>query len=297
MKMIMTMNSVIYLKRTLFLKLFCLLYLSIASVLCVADDHKTNLLATLKIQGELTQGSAVIGKLPENAKLYVNDRLIKSTSSGDFFLGFGRDEMLEQVLLLKTAAGKQVSDTITLKKRKYSLQKVNGVPQKTVSPSKDSLKRIREENALVSQARAPITEHTFFLEKFTAPMDGPITGVYGSQRIYNGVPKRPHYGVDYAGPVGTLVYAPASGVVTLTHSDMFYSGGTLIIDHGFGLSSSFLHLSEILVKEGQDIKQGEAIAKVGKGGRASGPHLDWRMNWLDVRIDPLKVIGIYKDNP
>jgi murein DD-endopeptidase MepM/ murein hydrolase activator NlpD len=291
------MNSIVYHEIKNFLKLFCLISLSMVPVLSVAEDQKSDLLTTLKMKGELIQGSAVIGKLPENSELYVNNQLIKSTSSGNFFLGFDRDEQLEQTLLLKTAEGKQISDTITLKKREYSLQKVNGVPQKTVSPSKESLKRIREENALVSQARAAITEHAFFLEKFTAPMNGPITGVYGSQRIYNGVPKRPHYGVDYAGPVGALVYAPASGVVTLTHSDMFYSGGTLIIDHGFGLSSSFLHLSEILVKEGQDIKQGEAIAKVGKGGRASGPHLDWRMNWLDVRIDPLKVIGIYKDNP
>lgn len=258
-----------------------------------------NLLDILAISGELTQGSAVIGKLPFNEQgfsgvIRLNDKAIKITPDGQFFIGFGRDEPLEQVLIVFKTDGSSLSQRFKLTEREYRLQKVNGVPQKTVTPSVEHQARIKAENLLVQQARAEVSELHYFLEPFIAPMNSPITGVYGSQRIYNGVPKWPHYGVDYAGPVGAPVYAPASGLVTLTHEDMFYSGGTLIIDHGYGVSSSFLHLSEILVEVGQRVMQGQLIAKVGKGGRATGPHLDWRMNWFDVRIDPLKVLKISK---
>lgn len=253
----------------------------------------SNLLEALQIRGDLTQGSAIIGKLPVGGQLWLNDQPISTTPQGEFFIGFGRDSELEQTLAFKQEGTGKIEQTLTLTKREYRLQKVNGVPQKTVNPDPDSLARIRSENAQVAQARKVISDLPYFVEKFKAPMDAPISGVYGSQRIYNGEPRRPHFGVDYVGPVGAPVYAPASGKVTLTHDDMFYSGGTLVIDHGYGVSSSFLHLSEILVKEGQRVKQGDLIAKVGKGGRATGPHLDWRMNWHDVRIDPLKVLELH----
>lgn len=257
-----------------------------------ASAQGADLLTVLNIKGELTQGSAIRGILPVDASLKLNGLTVNATSDGGFFIGFGRDAALEQTLTLIDPKGKISTATLALSEREYKIQKVNGVPSQTVSPSQKHLKRIRSETAQVKAARAKISQHTAFLEDFIVPMKGPITGVYGSQRIYNGVPKRPHYGVDYAGPVGTLVSAPASGLVTLAHNNMFYSGGTLIVDHGYGVSSSFLHLSEILVEEGDYVKQGDPIAKVGKGGRATGPHLDWRMNWYDVRIDPLKVLKL-----
>ena len=277
------------------LKFLCVFLLSFFSVFCFAERQAKDLTSLLKIKGELTQGSAIVGQLPVGTKLLINDKVIKTTSAGDFLIGFGRDDELRQSLYLMTESGEEFVDILVLTKREYKLQEVNGVPHKTVSPNKENLKRIKSENILVKRAREAVSDHTYFLESFIAPMQSTITGVYGSQRVYNGVPKRPHYGVDYADQVGAAVYAPASGIVTLVHPDMFYSGGTLILDHGYGVSSSFLHLSEILVKEGQEIKQGDLIAKVGKGGRATGPHLDWRMNWFDVRIDPLKVIEINKD--
>ena len=275
-------------------KFFGLVFLCLYSVFCLAEKQDKDLIEFLALKGELTQGSAIIGQIPNDSTLQVNDKAILTTESGRFFVGFGRDAELQQTFHLKMSSGKEYVDTLSLTKREYKLQKVNGVPQKTVSPNKKYLTRIRNENALVKKAREIFSTNTYFLDGFIAPMKGAITGVYGSQRIYNGTPKWPHYGVDYAGPVGEPVYAPASGVVSLVHSDMFYSGGTLIIDHGYGVSSSFLHLSEVLVKNGQQIKQGDLIAKVGKGGRATGPHLDWRMNWFDVRIDPLKVINLSK---
>lgn len=266
--------------------------------LCLSAKEKpehtteTRLFDILQLKGEPTQGSAMQGRVPGNGQLWLNNQRVRITPEGDFFIGFGRDAELQQLLTLKLGDAAPMHQTLTLTKREYRLQQVNGVPQKTVTPKPESLARIREENALIAKARSVDSDHRFFLERFKPPMDAAISGVYGSQRIYNGTPKRPHFGVDYAGPVGAPVYAPASGIVTLTHDDMFYSGGTLILDHGYGVSSSFLHLSEILVGEGQLVKQGDLIAKVGKGGRASGPHLDWRINWFEVRIDPLKVLGI-----
>ena len=144
---------------------------------------------------------------------------------------------------------------------------------------------------LVKATRKLDDPRTDFLDGFIWPSQGPISGVYGSQRILNGKPRRPHFGVDVAGPVGTPVVAPAGGVVTLAHPDMYFSGGTLVIDHGHGLSSAFLHLSRILVKEGQRVEQGEPIAEIGATGRVTGAHLDWRMNWFEQRIDPQLLAG------
>ena len=284
-------------RKTNTFKIFTFFMLFVFSFTLCADEKTEspkalNLIELLMLKGELTQGSAVRGKIPGNSQLWLNDQAIKTTPQGEFFIGFGRDAELVQMLALKQADAEPIQQALRLTKREYRLQEVNGVPQKTVTPKPENLARIQAENALIAEARAIDSEHRFFLETFVAPMDAAISGVYGSQRIYNGIPKRPHFGVDYAGPVGAPVYAPASGKVTMTHADMFYSGGTLIIDHGYGVSSSFLHLSEILVEQGQVVKQGDLIAKVGKGGRASGPHLDWRINWFDVRIDPLKVLKI-----
>jgi murein DD-endopeptidase MepM/ murein hydrolase activator NlpD len=159
-----------------------------------------------------------------------------------------------------------------------------------VTPSTKDKDRIKKDITLVKKARKYIGAQDDFTAGFIQPASGPITGVYGSQRFYNGVPKSPHYGIDYAAPTGTPVKAPAAGIITLVHDDMFYSGGTLILDHGHGLSSTFLHLSDILVEEGQRVSREMVIAKIGSSGRATGPHLDWRMNWLDQRIDPQLVL-------
>ncbi len=251
-------------------------------------------------QGTLLQGIVHPNKLDSelspsekdiaNIELFLNDKSVRVNNEGLFVIGFGRDAALTQSISLKKQGVILVSDTINLDARQYKTQRVDGVPQKTVTPSKDKLARIRAETSLVKSARNIDSNLEFFLDTFKPPMNSQITGVYGSQRIFNGVPKRPHFGVDYAGPVGAPVYAPASGVITLFHEDMFYSGGTLIVDHGYGVSSTFIHLSEIVVGEGESVKQGQIIAKVGSGGRSTGPHLDWRVNWYQERIDPLLVL-------
>lgn len=243
-----------------------------------------------QFQGSFKQGGLLLGKVPvESTVIYQGDTL-KLSAQGDFLLGFGRDAPATVELTILDHQAKPHTETLIVAPRAYVTQRIEGVPQKTVTPSATDLDRIRNDALLVRTARNQETENTDFMEGFIQPLVGPITGVYGSQRVYNGVPGRPHYGIDYAAPTGTTVQAPAAGLVTLAHKDLFYSGGTLIIDHGHGLSSTFLHLSELLVAEGQRVNRGQSIAKVGATGRATGPHLDWRMNWRKERIDPQLVL-------
>jgi murein DD-endopeptidase MepM/ murein hydrolase activator NlpD len=225
--------------------------------------------AALELRGNWQQGGVIIGKVPEGSQIEYRGKKLQISSLGEFVIGLGRDAADHASLIIVDAQGSRVEHKFAVKQRSYNIQKVSGVPQQTVEPDPKQVERARRE----------------------APLIGPITGVYGSQRVYNGVPNSPHYGVDIARPVGTLVNAPAGGVVTLVHPDMFFSGGTLIIDHGHGLSSTFIHLSEVLVKQGDEIVQGQVIAKVGKTGRATGPHLDWRMNWFEERVDPQLLVG------
>ena len=242
-----------------------------------------------KFIGSFEQGGLVLGQLAEGETVSYKGKLLKLNSNRQFLLGFGRNEPVTAEVIIHHHSGDK-NIVLNVAPREYKVQKIEGVPQKTVTPSKKDLARIKQDIAIVKQARALVSDQDDFTAGFIKPSQGQITGVYGSQRYYNGVPKSPHYGIDYAAPTGTPVIAPAAGVITMVHTDMFYSGGTLILDHGHGLSSTFLHLSEILVKQGQRVSTGMVIAKIGASGRATGPHLDWRMNWLDQRIDPQLVL-------
>ncbi|MET0091434.1 MAG: M23 family metallopeptidase [Candidatus Thiodiazotropha sp.] len=243
-------------------------------------------LQAMNLEGDYTQGGMLMGQVEPGDRVLLDGQPVQVSGQGRFLLGFGRDEALQHELLIERSGGQQDKLDIALSKRDYRIQRIDSLPPSKVTPPKQDWERIKAETALVKQARKRKDDREDFLSGFIWPTQGEISGVYGSQRILNGNPKRPHFGVDIAAPVGTLVRAPADGVVTLTHDDMFYSGGTLIIDHGLQLSSSFLHLSKILVKEGQRVKQGDPIAEVGATGRVTGAHLDWRMNLGSARIDP-----------
>jgi murein DD-endopeptidase MepM/ murein hydrolase activator NlpD len=242
-----------------------------------------------KFVGTFQQGGLVLGQLAEGETVSYKGKSLKINNKNQFLLGFGRNEPSEVEITVHDQLGER-NIVLNIAARDYVIQKIEGVPQKTVNPSKEHLNRIQQDAASVRQARRLISNQDDFTAGFIEPSSGPITGVYGSQRFYNGVPKSPHYGIDYAAPTGAPVIAPAGGIITLVHNDMFYSGGTLILDHGHGLSSTFLHLSQILVAQGQRVTPGMLIAKIGASGRATGPHLDWRMNWLDQRIDPQLVL-------
>lgn len=244
----------------------------------------------IQLKGELTQGSLIRGKLEGGQQVWLNDKPLKVSTQGYFVFGFGRDAELTHQLRWMTKDGSEDTKTLKLTARTYNTQKIEGVASKYVSPPKEVSERISRDNQQIGKARSLDDDRTDFYQSFIWPAAGPISGVYGSQRVFNGVPKRPHFGVDVAGPTGTPVYAPANGIVTLFVPDMYYSGGTMIIDHGHGVSSTFLHLSKGHVEAGTKVKQGELVAEIGATGRVTGAHLDWRINWFKQRLDPALLV-------
>jgi murein DD-endopeptidase MepM/ murein hydrolase activator NlpD len=228
----------------------------------------------------------VTGRVPAGSRLRLGERDVRVAADGRFVFGLDRDAPAEITLQLVLADGRDWQETHPVRSREYRIQRVTGIAERIMKPSEADQQRIAEEARLAAAARTRDDDRTDFLQSFIWPTTGPVTGVYGSQRYYNGVPGRPHYGVDVGVPTGTPVVAPAAGIVTLAHPDMFYSGGTLIIDHGHGISSTLMHLSAVLVRVGERVEQGQLVARTGASGRASGPHLDWRMNWFGERIDP-----------
>lgn len=243
--------------------------------------------ADVEIKGPVTQGGLLLCRVtPPDARVELDGEALRVSPEGLFLVGFGRDHALQGKLLVRYADGSSETVPLQLTAREYDVQRIDGLPPSKVEPSPEDLKRIERETALVVQARRRDDPRTDFLSGWIWPVEGEISGVYGSQRILNGEPRRPHFGVDIAAPEGTPVKAPADGVVTLAYPDMFFSGGTLIVDHGHHLSSSFLHLSKILVEVDQRVRRGDVIAEVGSTGRVTGAHLDWRMNLAKERIDP-----------
>ncbi len=244
----------------------------------------------ITLKGEPVQGGLIFGQAPPGSSVKLDDTEVMVSPEGLFVIGFGRDETGIRILTVATPGSETLTTELSVESREYDIERVDGLPPRTVTPDPEAAERIRQEGAMVATARARRDQRTDFAVPFTWPASGRISGVYGSQRVLNGEPRRPHFGLDIAAPTGTPVYAPANGIVTLAHDDMYFSGGTLIIDHGHGLSSSFLHLSEILVEAGTRVRQGDLVARIGATGRASGPHLDWRMNWLDRRVDPQPLV-------
>ena len=245
---------------------------------------------SLELTGQKTQGSLLRGKVEPGTSVWLNEESVKVSAEGFFAIGFGRDAKLQHEISYQLP-GKEIQyQAVFLDEREYKVQKIDGLPQKMVTPPKEVLTRIREDNRQVAQARALNDDRTDFMQDFIWPAEGPISGVYGSQRVLNGEPKRPHFGVDVAAPTGTPVYAPVNGIVTLWVPDMYYSGGTMIIDHGHGVSSTFLHLSKGHVEQGEQVIQGQLVGEIGATGRVTGAHLDWRMNWHKERIDPALLV-------
>lgn len=249
-----------------------------------------------ELRGAWVQGGLLLGKAEPGTEIAFNGKPVSVSPAGDFVVALGRDESATATLT-SSFEGQSTSTTYEVVSRKYDIQYIEGVPQQTVTPPPEVISRIQREAAMVAKARAIVDPRLDYLAGFSSPLKGPITGVYGSQRFYNGTPRNPHFGLDIAAPNGTLVVAPAPGVVRFANADLYFSGGTLIIDHGYGVSSSFIHLSDILVEEGQVVARGDNVAKVGATGRATGPHLDWRINWLDVRVDPAIVLEQFPFQP
>ena len=243
-----------------------------------------------EFQGSFKQGSFILGKTNQNSEVYIDKKKVRVTKDGYFAFGIDRDRK-NNVIIKVINNGKTEIIEKKIFKKKYIIQRIDGLPPKQVTPPKEVYDRIKADNVLIGKARSINSNLTFFKNKFKAPLKNSIvTGVYGSQRILNGKPKWPHYGIDIAAKKGTKIKSSASGVVTMAEPDLYYTGGTIIMDHGHGISTIYSHLETLNVSVGDKINQGDIIGTVGSTGRSTGPHLDFRINWFQTRLDPMSVL-------
>ncbi|MCX2524037.1 M23 family metallopeptidase [Larsenimonas rhizosphaerae] len=242
------------------------------------------------LPAHVQQGAMVIGRVPVGSQVRYDGHVLNVSDYGTIVFGIGRDETRPRTIEVTLPSGVRQQASVTVTPRDWPIERVNGVPSSTVSPPPDIAARIGREQAQVSAARTRNDNRTGFAQHFIWPVEGRISGRFGRQRIYNGTPGSAHSGMDIAAPTGTPVRAPASGVITFADPDLYLTGGTVLLDHGFGISSNFLHLSALDVSVGDTVTQGQVIGRVGATGRATGPHLHWGMSWFSTRIDPLLVV-------
>ena len=245
----------------------------------------------VEFNGKFIQGHFIIGKTEPGFKVIIDKKEIKVSKDGYFAFGIGKDRKYDVVIKILNH-DKTEKIVKKVQKRKYNIQRIDGLEEKKVTPPEEVYERIKKENKLIAEAREINSDLDFFKNKFILPVDDAIiTGVYGSQRILNGKPKWPHYGIDIAADQGTHIKSSGNGVVTMAEDDLYYTGGTIIMDHGHGISTIYSHLENVLVSVGDKINQGDIIGTVGSTGRSTGPHLDFRINWFQTRLDPMTVIN------
>ncbi|HTH16277.1 MAG TPA: M23 family metallopeptidase [Magnetospirillum sp.] len=241
----------------------------------------------IELTGKLEQGGIALGQARPGAMVNLDGKTVPVDEAGRFLLGFGRDAAARAVLEVD---GER--QTLAVAPRSWQVQRIDGLPQAKVTPDPAELARIKAETELVAARRASVSLRAQFLDGLISPADGPISGVFGSQRVLNGEPRAAHSGTDIAAPAGAPVRAVAAGTVVLAHPDLFFTGATVMIDHGLGLQTVYAHLSRLDVHEGDIVAKGQQIGAVGASGRATGPHLHWGASWLDQRLDPQSVLSV-----
>jgi biotin carboxyl carrier protein len=254
----------------------------------VASDRVTELPQSVQ------QGAMVIGRTAPGNRVKLNGRALRVSTDGTFVFGVARDAVKPAPVEIIWFDGVTEWTHVDVTPRDWPIEKINGVPAATVNPPPEIAARIAREQSSVAAVRTRDDARADFAQPFIWPVRGRISGRFGNQRVYNGTPKSPHSGMDIAAVTGTPVKAPAAGSVTFASPSLYLTGGTVVIDHGAGVSSNFLHLSRIDVKVGDRVEQGQVFAAVGATGRSTGPHLHWGMNWFDVRMDPLLVLELAK---
>ena len=250
----------------------------------------SNHLHAVEFRGEFLQGHFIIGLTDPSAKIIIDKKNVKVSNDGYFVFGIDRDRKFD-LTITKILNGEKQKIVKKVLKRKYNIQRIDGLEESKVTPPESVYKRIKEENNKIGKARATNSDLTFFKNQFIMPVEGIISGVYGSQRILNGKPKWPHYGIDIAAKKGTMIKSSGTGVVTMAEDDLYYTGGTVIMDHGHGISTIYSHLEMVMVSVGDKINKGDIIGTVGSTGRSTGPHLDFRVNWFQTRLDPMTILN------
>ena len=253
-------------------------------------DKNFKILGAEVISGYPVEGNLIVARTNPSNKIKINNEFLEIDESGIFVFGFHRDEENPIKLVIINNENEQFKTSIKPIKRVYKIQRIDGLKKSMVTPPEDTISRIKSDRKKVNKARKVKLEMGDFIQGFDWPLKGLITGVYGSQRILNDIPKSPHFGIDISVPIGTSVKAPASGIITLTE-DLYYSGYTVILNHGLNINSTFLHLSEINVNVGDRIGRGDLIGHSGDTGRSTGPHLDWRIDWNGKRLDAEMLAG------
>ena len=262
----------------------------ISRIFFVIIFFTTTQINAIEFKGKFLQGHYIIGIKDPSAKIIIDKKNVKVSSDGYFVFGIDRDRKFDLVIT-KITNGKKEKIVKKILKRKYNIQRIDGLEESKVTPPESVYKRIREENNKIGEARAINSDLSFFKNQFIMPVEGIISGVYGSQRILNGKPRWPHYGIDIAAKKGTLIKSSGSGVVTMAEDDLYYTGGTIIMDHGHGISTIYSHLETVIVSIGDKINKGDIIGTVGSTGRSTGPHLDFRLNWFQTRLDPMSILN------
>ena len=258
-------------------------------ILIIFSLTPANLYA-IEFKGKFLQGHYIIGQTDPSAQIIIGKKEVKVSDDGFFVFGIDRDRKFD-LTITKIQDGKKEKIIKKVLKRKYNIQRIDGLEESKVTPPESVYKRIKEENNKIGKARAINSSLPFFKNQFIMPVEGIISGVYGSQRILNGKPRWPHYGIDIAAKQGTMIKSSGSGVVTMAEADLYYTGGTIIMDHGHGISTIYSHLESVMVSVGDKINQGDVIGTVGSTGRSTGPHLDFRLNWFQTRLDPMSVLN------
>ncbi|MEQ8505083.1 MAG: M23 family metallopeptidase [Rhodospirillales bacterium] len=249
----------------------------------------------LDLTGTFTQGGLITGKAAPGSTVTLDGTPVTVAPDGRFIIGFGRDAKAKAILRTAPPTGKPTTREISVKPRTYKVQRIDGLPDRKVTPrAAEDLARIKSDIRQIAAVRTRTTLETFFDAGFIWPVEGRISGVFGSQRILNGKPRRPHNGVDIAAPTGTPVKAMGDGIVALVHQDMFFTGKTVMIDHGLGLNSVYIHMNAITVRDGEFVTKGTQIGTVGQTGRATGPHLHWGVSWFKTHLDPALLVGPQK---
>lgn len=247
--------------------------------------------ARTTLDGDFIQGGLVIGRTVPGATIKLDEIDAPVADDGRFVLGFDRDYGDEAVLTIVYPDGQEETRKFEIASREYNVQRIDGLPPAKVTPrTAEQRAQIEREWLQKRDARANIHRGSWFAEPFRWPATGPISGVFGSQRILNGEPRRPHYGLDIAAPAGAPVAAPAGGVVVLAETGMYFEGGLVMLDHGNGLVSALMHLSRVDVEEGRRVAAGDIIGAVGATGRATGPHLHWGLQWAGQNLDPQRLV-------
>lgn len=270
--------------------MICALAMLLACALPAAASDRSSV-----VPGSVQQGALVVGHTQPRNTVDVSGRAVRVSKDGSFVFGVGRDEPGPVRIAITWLDGARERINIAVTPRHWPIERITGVPPATVNPPPEIAARIEREQASVSAARIRDDDRDDYEQAFIWPVQGRVSGRFGNQRVYvlpdgSDVPKAPHSGMDIAVATGTPVLAPASGIVTFAAPDLYLTGGTVLLDHGHGVSSNFLHLSRIDVKVGDRVEQGHVMGASGATGRATGPHLHWGMNWFDMRVDPLLVL-------